>query len=728
LHFQQRDRFLVKFFLISPGSLFFIKNRNRTVNPGMQGSRSGVAPAWPGRGRLAFTALLLLALAIAGRPAGAQPDAADTLTEAARLNRSAQLLVRTDPAAALRDAARALDLAENSGQESERAAAYRNMALVRLYLLRDFRDALEHCRQAQEIESRTGNYAGAIATALTEAEILEASGDLRNALHRLGQAAHWSDSLGLAGPRLEALLRSADLNQTVGSELRARAMLSEAAALAGAAGDQQMKARATLAQGRLERRAGGSAPALRHLEEAAGQFRQLRDAEGEARALFETGEAWRQSGDSEKARTSFLRSVQLQQQGGNIRGQAGSLIALAQLFLEGGQYEAALQSADSALHLAEQVNDNRIMYDAFTVLAGSYASLGQGETARDFREKSARMGEQVLDELLYRHHLEGEARAQMAELDLRLAQEEMNEETGRKITLMRGYLFLAILVIIILAVGSVAYYRHVERLQAKTGQELLQVQEQLKQQAASLHSLQRTQERLIYFLDEGLKNPVSVLRSYSSLLRNNRELVTPESAVNIGAGLEDAMGTMLHFLRNLKLWGRIQAGLVRLNREEFNLTALIGELYAEFRPAADEKKVRLELLAEPEVMVWADRKAMALVFRNLLSNALRFSPAGEVISVFADEWKDRVDVGVRDNGEGMGDEVKKRLLDPLGGHPKPDREQRPGSGFGFAIARDFLNLHRATVAIDSRPGGGTTVRFTLPKKGFKGHNPNPFKS
>ena len=647
---------------------------------------------------------------------------------AAQLNLSAASLARHDPASALRDASQALEIAGASGQSAEKAFALRNIALVRLYLLHDYRDALEHCRQALEIDLDAGNYRGAVATAIVESEIYGASGQIHQALYSLERAIRWADSLMLPMPKFEALLRSADLHQQIGNDARATEFLKQASELMGNSGDESMRAEYELAVGRRELAAGNMTLAQQLLITSAAVFARLQHHEKEACAQYELGELLVRKGFTEKAMEACLRSLQLHRDTGNIRGRSRSFIQLSKLHRLRLHYGPALDAADSALQLAERSNDNEAMFGAFIAMAEAQMGLGEMQEARICREKAARINDQMLDEMLERRIRESASRAVLSEIELELKEKEWKAELQRKETLMRGYLYFAVLLLFILSAGFTIYFRYLSQRYQQMKAQVDGVQKNLKEQGAVLFRLQRIQDRLQFFLEEGLAQPMQVLRSYSSLLTNNSELITTESSGDIGTGLDDALRNMAHFIKNLLLWTRLQTGMMRLNREEFNLTAVTEELFREFRPGADERKVNLELLAEPEVIIWADRKAFALVMRNLLSNAVRFSPSGGVVSVFADEWKDRIEVGVRDNGPGMEEEVKKRLLDPAAGHPKSVRSPRPGSGFGFAIARDFLLLHRARIAIDSRPEGGTTVRFTMQKKGMKERSRNPFKS
>ncbi len=105
----------------------------------------------------------------------------------------------------------------------------------------------------------------------------------------------------------------------------------------------------------------------------------------------------------------------------------------------------------------------------------------------------------------------------------------------------------------------------------------------------------------------------------------------------------------------------------------------------------------------------ADPARIRGVLMNLLSNAIRYTPAGGSVTVAAAAEGDRVALRVRDTGSGMPEELRARVFERFVKGPGS-----PGAGLGLAIAKDVVSAHGGDIAVSSEVGKGTEVRFTLP--------------
>jgi signal transduction histidine kinase len=130
--------------------------------------------------------------------------------------------------------------------------------------------------------------------------------------------------------------------------------------------------------------------------------------------------------------------------------------------------------------------------------------------------------------------------------------------------------------------------------------------------------------------------------------------------------------------------------------------------------------------------VWADQTQVASIFRNLLSNALKFTPTGGQVEISAEQTGDFWSVAVSDTGVGMTPEQVQRIsqADVASSHPGTDNEK--GFGLGLQICHEFVRSNRGSLSVESQIGKGSTFRFTLPRvsrrsewpaTNSKGHRP-----
>ncbi|MGH2686882.1 MAG: sensor histidine kinase, partial [Actinomycetota bacterium] len=136
----------------------------------------------------------------------------------------------------------------------------------------------------------------------------------------------------------------------------------------------------------------------------------------------------------------------------------------------------------------------------------------------------------------------------------------------------------------------------------------------------------------------------------------------------------------------------------------------VEDAAASFRGTADAAGVKLESrVASSLPAVEADPVRIAEVFSNLLSNAVRHTPAGGAVTISASGGSDHIELSVEDSGPGIAEEELARVFDRFVKSP-----DSAGAGLGLAIARSLVMAHGGTIAAERRAERGTRIRFTLP--------------
>jgi signal transduction histidine kinase len=131
--------------------------------------------------------------------------------------------------------------------------------------------------------------------------------------------------------------------------------------------------------------------------------------------------------------------------------------------------------------------------------------------------------------------------------------------------------------------------------------------------------------------------------------------------------------------------------------------------------AALNKKIKVEIIADDKLEVIADLNSFKTVIRNLLSNAIKFTGVDGVITIFADEWKDSVEIGIHDTGVGMSSEVQAKIFEISSKHSTLGTNKEKGTGLGLILCKEFIEKNHGTIQVESEEGIGTTFRITLPK-------------
>jgi signal transduction histidine kinase len=179
--------------------------------------------------------------------------------------------------------------------------------------------------------------------------------------------------------------------------------------------------------------------------------------------------------------------------------------------------------------------------------------------------------------------------------------------------------------------------------------------------------------------------------------------------VNSGRHLLGLINTILDL-------SRIEAGQLTLVPAPVDLGELIGAALAELSDAARDGGITLSVHLSPEkIEVPGDGRKLGQVLQNVLSNAVKFTPAGGKVSVSARLDPGAAIVEVVDTGCGIPEADKQRVLQPFVQVASSLSRQFGGSGLGLSIAQRICSLHGGTLTLDSVEGQGTTVRISLPR-------------
>lgn len=212
------------------------------------------------------------------------------------------------------------------------------------------------------------------------------------------------------------------------------------------------------------------------------------------------------------------------------------------------------------------------------------------------------------------------------------------------------------------------------------------------------------------------------------------DLRTPLSAISLAAGVlevrfagEEATSSTSRMLKSLRRNVQHLSALVdkvleentnlateigvNLERREFDLWPFVEALVHDVHPVADTDSTKLLNRVTEDFVIYADASLLKRVFQNLIANAIKYTPRGEVvISAVCLEDGSGYECSVRDNG------IAADRLDKVFDHFETDPHKQGGLGLGLAIVKTFVEAHGGTVTVESTAGVGSTFSFTLPPK------------
>jgi two-component system phosphate regulon sensor histidine kinase PhoR len=218
-----------------------------------------------------------------------------------------------------------------------------------------------------------------------------------------------------------------------------------------------------------------------------------------------------------------------------------------------------------------------------------------------------------------------------------------------------------------------------------------------------------------------LRTPIATIRAASETLAGEDSL--GEVAVRLVQILERQASQMQDLVSDLTDLSQIESGAVTLQFEEVPLQGLLAGVVKDLEGAARAKQVEVVLDSRAGLVVRGDRRRLAQVFRNLVDNAVKFSPAGARVDVLAEPGRgaagETVLVHVVDRGAGIPASEQSRIFQRFYRVDPSRSKTTPGTGLGLAIVKHLLILHGGSIRVESEPLRGSRFSVSLPAVALK---------
>jgi two-component system sensor histidine kinase KdpD len=206
------------------------------------------------------------------------------------------------------------------------------------------------------------------------------------------------------------------------------------------------------------------------------------------------------------------------------------------------------------------------------------------------------------------------------------------------------------------------------------------------------------------------KTPLTTIKASTTALLSDRP-PKPEQQREYISLVDEEADRLSGLVSEAIQMARIEAGQVRLQLEETPVAELLENVLAKMKSIVDDRKVEIRTPADlPPVLV--DREMMEMTFRQLIDNAVKYSPPGSPITITADAEDGQVVTRVQDRGSGIATADLPRIFQKFY-RAKEFRNQVPGAGLGLAIARAVVTAHGGTIWAESKPGAGSSFCVAL---------------
>lgn len=402
-----------------------------------------------------------------------------------------------------------------------------------------------------------------------------------------------------------------------------------------------------------------------------------------------------------------------------IVARANSLLARSYFAID--ESEKAMKRIDKSMDLANAINSQSIISDNYNILHLYNEQAGNHKTALDYliRYSNLKDSIQTVNSENRLKQLDNvfETEKQKASIELLQKENRIQELQINRLDYIK-FSLIVLLVILVIFMFIIAYrfliIQKTNRLVKQRIRELENTNEKLRLSSSALEQLNSTKNRFFSIIAHDLKNPFNALLGFSEIMKTNFDELTENEIHQYISIVNQSSQNLYKLLENLLKWSAAQTGTMRYVPEKFDLVSLVHSEIHFIRIRAGKKNINISENMPDELIISADKILLSSVIRNLIDNAIKFSPNGGSIKLTARYENHEVVVEVADSGIGISADMQKKLFLIDGNVCRKGTSDEDGGGLGLILCKELIEKTGGNIGVESEPGVGSRFWFTIP--------------
>lgn len=244
-----------------------------------------------------------------------------------------------------------------------------------------------------------------------------------------------------------------------------------------------------------------------------------------------------------------------------------------------------------------------------------------------------------------------------------------------------------------------------------------------------LEKINQEKNKFFSIIAHDLRSPFTGLIGFASLLKEGAETYPTEKIKHFADHIYKSSTSIFKLLENLLEWSRLQMNRVTIVHSVFILSNVSQKTMNVLMPVAAEKEIKL-IESSERFEVYADANMIDAVIRNLISNAIKFTPRGGTITLSyeTDKAKNTATVHIQDTGIGMTEATVQKLFHIAENVSTSGTDGEEGTGLGLLLCAELIERNNGAITVKSEKGKGSTFSFTLPLSAPEDENDEPFSA
>jgi len=240
-------------------------------------------------------------------------------------------------------------------------------------------------------------------------------------------------------------------------------------------------------------------------------------------------------------------------------------------------------------------------------------------------------------------------------------------------------------------------------------------EKRLRQSESQLRHLNATKDKMFSIIAHDLKNPFGSIMGFSNLILKKLKEKDIENSTKYTEIIHDASFNGFKLLENLLTWTKAQSGTLKYSPDIISITHLVEHNISVCHSNAEAKSIHLYSKIKDNFLVYIDEDMINTVLRNLINNAIKFTPNGKDVFLEAGFYNsDWVSVSVIDEGIGIAPADTKKLFKTNHNFTTKGTNGEEGTGLGLLLCKEFVEKNQGKIWVESAPGQGSRFSFSIP--------------
>ena len=239
-------------------------------------------------------------------------------------------------------------------------------------------------------------------------------------------------------------------------------------------------------------------------------------------------------------------------------------------------------------------------------------------------------------------------------------------------------------------------------------------EEKIKKVNADLIEINSAKDKFFSIISHDLRSPLGGLMQILEVLEDSYDFLDEKEKFHIVTEAADASKMVYTLMENLLEWSRIQTGRIPFNPEKIELLPILRGIESLYSQNLKNKQITLTIKVEHGIFLNADIKMTDTIFRNLVSNAIKFTNPGGLILISSKSEGDWVTINVKDSGVGIEEKNLDKLFRTEVSYSTEGTGKEKGSGLGLVLCKELIEKHGGKISVESKKDYGTNFYFTLP--------------